>query len=367
MIRRAPMIAAATTAALLIVSTPALAQRWQLDVTGNRIGYDTAGGISSASFAPLVEWNRPSLYASLGGALAAFQGNQWTTQGHGELSLLFTPFRSLGAFRAEVVASADGSVHSGGYRTAGTRGELRLHVAGRNAGMWLGGAAATGWTTGATGIATSAGPTAGVWGRQGPLDAMVTWSPFRLQGDWYQQAEGRLSTTAGPVDLMGYVGWRGAPAASGLPNSTWGGASATLWVSRQLALVLRGGSYASDLLQALPRGKYISFGIRLSRGRPSVWAGTSAPHALYAPAHGEAVLRFHVPKASRVDIVGDWTNWQPVALERASKGDWIFRAHVASGVHRFNLIVNGKDWIAAPGVSAVDDGLGGKISLLVVP
>lgn len=367
MTNRSAVTIAAATAAVLVCATPALAQRWQVDVTGNRIGYDTTGQITSASIAPLLEWTRPDVYAILGGAFGTLQGGQWTTQGHGDLSLLFAPVRALPAFRTELVGSADGTAHAGGYNTTATHGEFRLHLAGPAAGAWIGAAASTGWTTGATGIATSVGPTAGAWARNGAVNAMTTWTPYRLDGYWYQQFEGRLSTSVGRVDLMGYAGWRGAPAATGIPNASWGGASASVWITNQLAVVFAGGSYASDLLQALPRGTYFSAGVRLSRLRPSVWAGTSAPPALYAPAHGDAVLHFRVRDAAQVAIVGDWTAWKPVPLERGADDEWIFRAHLASGVHRSNLVVDGTRWIVPDGVTAVDDGFGGKISLLVVP
>jgi hypothetical protein len=36
------------------------------------------------------------------------------------------------------------------------------------------------------------------------------------------------------------------------------------------------------------------------------------------------------------------------------------------GVYRFNLIVDGERWIVPEGVTAVDDGYGGKTCLLVV-
>jgi len=345
----------------------AAAQRWQVDVAGNTVGYDTTGRITSASIAPLIEWNKRTVYATVSGAFAAFEASQWTSQGHGDLSFLFAPARSLRSVRTEVVGSLDGSVHSSGYRTAGTRGEFRVHVAGRSGGLWVGGTAATGWTSSSTGIATAFGPTAGVWGRRGAWNATAVWTPFRLEAAWYQQVEGRVTTSVGPVEFAGYAGWRGARSFTGLPNTGWGGGTVTVWFLRQAAVVLGAGSYASDLLQALPKGRYLSAAIRFSRGRPSVWAGSSAGRTLYAHDRGEADLRFSVAGASRVDLVGDWTGWQPVPMQRAPDGRWFLRVSLAPGVHRFNLLVNGERWIVPEGVASVDDGFGGKISLLVVP
>jgi hypothetical protein len=358
-----------TLAVVASLSAPAraAAQRWQVDLAGNTVGYDTAGRVTSASIAPLIEWNRQAVYGTLSGALAAFEASQWTSQGHGDLSLLFTPTQSLQSLRAEVIGSADGSVHSSGYRTAGTRGELRLHLSGRSAGFWIGGTAASGWTSGSTGITTVFGPTAGAWSRYGAWNATAVWSPFRLAGAWYQQIEGRVSTSIGPADLTGSAGWRGVPSGSGLANTTWGGGSVAVWFAPQAAFVVGAGSYPSDLIQALPRGRYISAGIRLARRRATVWVRPSPGRMLYTQERGESQLQFAVPGATRVDIVGDWTAWQPVPLARAPDGRWILQVRLSPGVYRFNLVVDGTRWIAPEDVGSVDDGFGGKIGLFVVP
>lgn len=361
------MLALALSAGVVGAVRPALGQRWQVDLSGNVVGYDTAAGIRSASVAPLIEWSKRIAYGTLSGAAAAFDGGGWTSQGHGDVSLLFAPVKRMSRLRTEVVGSVDGSAHSGGYRTAATEGELRFHLAGSGAGGWAGATGSSGWTSDGAGAVTALGATAGAWARRGPANAVLVWSPFRLQGAWYQQVEGRASAAVGPVEVMGYAGWRSPPSVSGLPNAGWAGGSITAWVGPRFAVVASGGSYASDLLQGLPRGRYLSVGVRLSRGRPSAWAGKPGAHALYAHGRGETDLRFAVAGASRVDLVADWTGWQPVPMQRAPDGRWVLRVTLAPGVHRFNLVVDGKRWIVPEGLASVDDGFGGKTCLLVVP
>src|SRR5574341_1062269 len=117
--RRPLMLLRSTAAALALAggviawARPAAGQRWQVDLAGNAVGYDTAGNIRSASISPLLDWSARLFYGSVSGALAAFEGGGWTSQGHGDVSLLFTPLRSSGALHAEVVGSVDGSAHSG--------------------------------------------------------------------------------------------------------------------------------------------------------------------------------------------------------------------------------------------------------------
>ncbi len=363
---RATVVALAVAASL---SAPARlpAQRWQVDLAGNSVGYDTAGRIASASIAPLIEWNQRIVSATLSGAVASFESNQWTSQGHGDISFLFAPISSATSFRIEVIGSADGSAHSSGYRTAGTRGELRLHWTGQSAGLWMGGSAATGWTTANSGIASALGPTAGVWARAGGWTGTAIWSPFRLAGQWYPQVEGRVAASVGPVDLLGSVGWRSASSSSGISSTSWGGGTATVWLTSRAAVVVGAGDYPSDLLQALPKGQYVSVAIRLARNRPTEPGKPMIGRTLYAPERSQSELRFTIPGASRVDVVGDWTHWQPVPLVRTADGRWSLVLSLAPGVHRFNLVVDGARWIAPDEVGSVDDGFGGKISLIVIP
>lgn len=364
---RRVILALPVIASLLALTHRVDAQRWQVDFAGNTVGYDTASRISSASVAPLVEWNQRMVYATVSGAIAAFEAGQWTSQGHGDVSLLFAPASAMPSLHTELVGSADGSVHSSGYRTVDTRAELRLHEAGRSSGFWVGGTAATGWTSASTGIASAAGPTAGVWGRSGPWNATAVWSPFRFEGAWYQQVEGRVGASVGPMDLTGSVGWRRGPGDSGVASTSWVGGSVALWFTTRAAVVLAAGSYPADLLQALPRGRYLSAGIRLALRRPNVWASPTVSRTVYTEHRGAAELRFDIPGASRVDVAGDWTRWQPVPLTRTPDGRWLLQVNLPSGVYRFNLVVDGLRWIAAEGVGSVDDGFGGKISLFVVP
>lgn len=343
---------------IIAVSPRLAAQRWQADLGATSVAYDTFSSVSSAVVAPSLEWQHPRAYSLVSGSFAAFTGAQWTSQGRGDLSL----FLPLGL---ELAGSVGGSVHSTGYRTATTRGELRLHLSGRTGGVWAGGHAGTGWTSDTSVIASAFGPSAGAWTRIGRWSAVALVTPFRYNGSWYPEANGRLAGTHGRLDVLGYAGWRGAP--QGLDAAVWGGVSVAVWLTPRMAFVAGAGTYPVDILQALPRGRYLSASIRLTNRSPSVWPGPTAPRALYAVERGVTELRFAVPGASRVAVVGDWTRWQPVPLERAADGRWVMRVTLGQGAYRFNLIVDGTRWTVPAGVSAVDDGFGGKTALLVVP
>jgi hypothetical protein len=355
------------SAFFLLAAQPAAAQRWQLDIGGNAVKFDTSGLVAAVSFSPFIEWNQPALFARFGGAFAMFEGGQSALQGRTDLSLLTAPGGAASPLRTEALASVDGSMHSAGYRTAALRGEFRVHVAGQAAGLWAGLAGAGGWTSSSAGTASSLGPSFGIWARRRAWNLTIMGTPFRHEGYWFPEAQGHVSTSMGMIDLVGYLGWRGSPRASGLSNLAWGGGTLAFWFTSHSALVLSAGAYPSDLLQALPKGKFLSASIRFSRRRPSTLGTPASGYSLYAQSRGESELRFAVAGASRVELVGDWTGWRPVPLKRVSDGRWTLRVNLAPGVHRFNLVVDGERWIVPEGSAAVDDGFGGKTSLLVVP
>ncbi len=76
------------------------------------------------------------------------------------------------------------------------------------------------------------------------------------------------------------------------------------------------------------------------------------------------------PTASSVAVVGDFNDWglNDTALVATNhEGVWSVTAPVATGVHRYAYVVNGKDWVADPSAprSAGDD-FGMPSSVLVV-
>ncbi len=90
-----------------------------------------------------------------------------------------------------------------------------------------------------------------------------------------------------------------------------------------------------------------------------------APRA-YDREREEGALLFRLPGAQRVEVVGDWTDWQPVPMRRLQDGRWTLDVTLPAGVHRFNLIVDGERWIVPAEVPSIDDGFGGETGLLIV-
>jgi serine/threonine protein kinase len=74
------------------------------------------------------------------------------------------------------------------------------------------------------------------------------------------------------------------------------------------------------------------------------------------------------PNARSVTIVGDFNNWNPTAtpMRKRPNGEWVVSVQLPAGRHTYKLVVDDK-WIADPENPAqVDDGKGGKNSVVVI-
>jgi hypothetical protein len=135
-------------------------------------------------------------------------------------------------------------------------------------------------------------------------------------------------------------------------------------VARQLPDFVRGAEAANS----------VTVGIRLNEPSHALsLAMRTPPTVQVAAAEGDAsgdstrrTLRVRAPAAQRVEVMGDFTDWEPVAL--ALTGDVFTGSFALSpGSHRLVIRINGGDWRPAANTPAVDDDFGGRVGLLVVP
>jgi hypothetical protein len=96
------------------------------------------------------------------------------------------------------------------------------------------------------------------------------------------------------------------------------------------------------------------------------------PTSMRPPGDGETpvvggvrVVRVKLAAASRVELMADFTDWEPVELA-SRDGVWERAVSLRSGTYRVLIRVDGGEWIAPPGLPVVDDDFGGKVGLLVV-
>ena len=86
------------------------------------------------------------------------------------------------------------------------------------------------------------------------------------------------------------------------------------------------------------------------------------------PQSDTVYVRFELtaPGASQVRLAGDFSGWQPqVELVKGAGGVWVATVPIRVGVHRYQFVVDDA-WVPDPAAGAVDDGFGGRNSVVVV-
>ena len=169
-------------------------------------------------------------------------------------------------------------------------------------------------------------------------------------------------------------------------GGSWGTASASMQVSRYAALVASAGRTPEDPARGLPARSYASLGMRFARtpllgygGPPPVaeggsagGGGAAAPERwafdVVAGAEGEGsyTLVVRAPTARAVEVMGSFTDWQPVALASSGDGRWQATLRIPRGIHQVNMRVNGGAWRAPPGLTTTVDGFNGTVGVLVI-
>jgi Glycogen recognition site of AMP-activated protein kinase len=371
----------------VVTPAPAFAQlTTAIEGIGSRITYDGGDGLSALLIRPEVEWSTPSASIAANGGFAQFASGGWTLQGAVAASS-FTPFSSrLGG---ELAGDAIGSTHQDGTTAGGVLGRGRLHWMATQGGVWIGGALGQAWN----GIQWQADRKVdvGVWLRMPAVTLVAAATPTWLGEDLrFFDAELTAGLVRERVELTASGGIRHWSQPVGAAGSTWGGASAALWFSPHLALVAAGGSYPTDYGQGLLSGTYLSLGLRLA-SRPSgrvtparVDARMPAPGTGPGPVGtrppavvvstfelqrgggGQQTFVLRAPGAQRIDLMGDFTEWQTVPLTRAGDGTWRVTLDVSPGPHRMNLRVDGGQWGVPPGFPAITDEFGGMVAILQI-
>jgi len=86
-----------------------------------------------------------------------------------------------------------------------------------------------------------------------------------------------------------------------------------------------------------------------------------------APAAAVVYVQFRLdaPGATRVELAGSFSNWQPRhALREVAPGVWNVMVPLRPGVYDYQFVVDGKQWVPDPAARPVDDGFGGTNSRL---
>lgn len=403
--RGVALLPVALAAALLAAPTGAAhAQRRvssSLDVGLSSVRYADTVNASSAALSSGLRVETARAAGAAQGTFARTGAGAWVLQG-GMDGSLYTP--AAGWLVGELAASVGGSAHQDHTRTGQTIATARAHLMHGSRGAWLGAGGGRAWD-GAAWHGVALGE-AGAWwaGAHGAsLVATATPTAVDVGGTMVRYADAALAArwANARAELTGSLGARiGGDTIARLGGSaSWGSVAGALWIAGPLALVASGGSYPVDYTQGYPGGRFASVALRLAT-RPTTGAASRdsvVPAAMLALPAGrpadptpaaptlevspEAAMRdasegggdrrtllVTAPQAATtVEISGDFTNWDPVALVRRGDGRWSVALPLPAGVHQVTVRVNGGAWRVPAGLPTMDDEFGGVAGLLVVP
>lgn len=352
----------------------ARAQVWTtLDLGGATVRYGDSVNVTATTLTPRIRFDHGRFAGAAVGTLSSLMAGGWTGQGALDLSVLSG---AVGPARLELAAEAGGSLHDDATRTGQYLGRARAHVGTASRGLWAGAAGGKTWD------ASRWHPVVqgdfGAWARLGRVQLVTMVTPSMV-GDSlrYTDAQGALRWDARRIELTLGVGARNGDRLA-RESSAWGSAAATLWLTSHVALVAAGGTYPVDYTQGYPGGRYLSMAVRLG-GRPNpavslssrTQVGTALSSTRDGPRletatlpNGRRAIRVHAPGARSVEVMGDFTAWQPLALTSAAGGWWTTTVPIAPGVYQLNVRVNGGAWDVPAGALEAVDEFGARVGVL---
>lgn len=171
------------------------------------------------------------------------------------------------------------------------------------------------------------------------------------------------------VEVTGTAALRRAPRQSrDLLGTAY--ASGALRLTPRVALTASGGSLAADPLRGFPQRRVATIGLRFALGagaRTRMLAPVAYPAVDVVVRDGRRVLRVRTAASvSSVDVRGDFTKWQPLALARVGDA-WETPLAAEPGTLRVLLRLDAGAWMPPANLPSVEDEFGERAGLLVVP
>ncbi|HJU74687.1 MAG TPA: glycogen-binding domain-containing protein [Gemmatimonadaceae bacterium] len=165
-----------------------------------------------------------------------------------------------------------------------------------------------------------------------------------------------------------------------------------LWLTSRYALVGLVGRQLADPALGTASTVYASIGLRIAARSAGSRAHMTAPREPiptrrseivfardgrggattpmsemgFADARGGVFVELRAPPtANTVEIAGDFTDWQPVALERHN-GVWRLPSVLPFGVYRIIIRIDGAEWRPPVGLPRLHDEFGGEVGVVTV-
>jgi len=354
-----------------------------VDVGFAGVRYDGFLPSTGTSVSPEFRLDRGPLLLSARGTYLRFQSGNQSLQANIAASY-FTPL--AGRWRGELTGHAGASRYADFASFSHLVLGPRLHLAGQEAGTWLGG------TTGTTSLVRTRRSVwtlaAGAWARRFDVTWLASLTTTRVGDTTYFDVAGATHADRGRLTIDASVGLREFSRGGG--HGVYGEASAAFDLRTWLALVVSGGRYPTDPIRGSVSGRYIGVALRLTtlplphgsaKAGPSPWHPTPTYHTaagvdLDDPSLVSVEVRpcrcagrtlvVHAGEASNIEVSGDFTDWEPVPLAPGAGATWMVTLPLAPGTYRFNIRIDGGAWVVPVGVTRLADEFGGTVGLLTV-
>ena len=346
------------------------------DLAFGAVKYEGFLGSAAASVTPGIRFDSRSFSAAAQGSYLVYESGNTLVQGAGAAAWLSPSLRSV---RGEMSGFGGLSRYASeavvGYGMA--RG--RLHAMRDTRGVWLGAGIGQVYTSAATSGTMELG--LGAWATLPGMAVTLNATRSTAADSASADLTASFRWLRGPVEINALVGVR---AASDDDEGLFGEFVGRLALTRLVAAHVAVGDYPADPLRGAVAGRYLSAGLRLtfldagaavrpaderlrSEVRLPFPLPPDAPELVLAQAPiGTRTLTVRAARAERVEIAGDFTDWQPLVLRRADGRAWELPVLLAPGVYRLNVRIDGGAWQVPRGATPQRDEFGGFVGLVVV-
>ncbi len=331
-----------------------------------------------------VAWRRPTdTWLLLSSASLTYAEDSYASA-HGVVAVSL-PWNVSERLRTELgVAGASFSLGTAG-RGGNANFFTRQHFVGENRGSWIGGGLANSTRDGVP--SRSVAFDAGVWKRMdffyisGSIVRQATTDIPLLVASGVPadpdletlrlfDAQFAMQARNGPHEFtLSWTTRRGIQWTDARFNAL--SASGVLQLTERVALLAGGGRQLADPLRGLPQADVLTLAGRVSLGpkplpvmqRSVIAAAQVDP---FEGGGGELSVRVFATDTLVVEIAGDFSDWQPVPLEREGTF-FVARVRLPPGKYRVAVRVNLGVWRAPRNLARVRDDYGGEAGLVVIP
>jgi hypothetical protein len=371
---------------------------------------------STMRVAPGIRLDLPFVNLSANGS-AWLQDQQWQIADGTVSATLLSP--TIFNVRGEVIANASRAFFDRSFGNDQIDGQARLHYLMQRGGIWVGGGVARPWRVAVVSHVDIAG--GGAWRRIGGATISGTFTNFfftkvttpadsmnngvscssadnqhlslpELEGaaasvvsetsnsqcrrySRFSDIEGSLRWEHGFFEMTAQTGYRLGKAYDVSADSRrWAAATATLWLTSQVAAVLGGGRVPANPARGLPARNFANLGVMLAYAPVPRNTVPVAPRVatvkgfeVRTASPGMQRITLRVGGVESVEVMGDFSDWATLQMIRRGRDLWELVLPLHAGVHQINVRLDRGPWLPPPSVPVVKDGFNGEVGILVVP